>query len=252
MVCEDVQNNDMLMMDNFTTYFFTAEYLLRFVTCWAVSPRIAGVLPASWEKLKKVKPNLEMPTYSAPYQMFKFVWQFKNLIDLASIFPSYVKYFTAQSAQSNFVRTLRLLRLVRILRLLRLMAFLKNVDVAMDLIWATLEQSSLMLSVFMFFVMVVVVLFGCLFYIAEQGEFTVNETYPNGECFSLGGLGHGFACFFVCLPPSRLPSSSRSACGVTVRLLLPDPFVSTSQMSPSLCLAGVAVPFVALWLQGCT
>ena len=52
---------------------------------------------------------------------------------------------------------------------MKLMSFLKNVDVAIDLILATLTQASLMLSVFLFFVMIIVILFGCLIYLAEQG-----------------------------------------------------------------------------------
>ena len=43
-------------------------------------------------------------------------------------------------------------------------------DVAIDLILATLTQASLMLSVFLFFVMIIVILFGCLIYLAEQGN----------------------------------------------------------------------------------
>ena len=110
------------------------------------------------------------PYYSPWYQTFKFIFRFKNLVDLASILPSYVSYFTAKNTNTNFLRTLRLLRLIRVLRLLKLLTVLKNVDVAIDLILATLTQASLMLSVFLFFVMIIIILFGCLIYVAEQGK----------------------------------------------------------------------------------
>jgi len=168
MICESAEDPDVLAVENFTTYFFTAEYLLRLLTCWAVSPRVAGVVSAEWEEMRKLNRKMPQPSYSAPYQMWKFMLRSKNLIDLASVFPSYVQYFGTSGASTNFVRTLRLLRLVRILRLLRLLSFLKNVDVAMELISATLRQSSLMLSVFLFFVLVVIIVFGCLVFIAEQ------------------------------------------------------------------------------------
>ena len=164
----------------FLLLLYPAEYGLRLFTVWAVSSRVAGVIPASWEQLHKSDPDIPIPVYSPWYQTFKFVLRFKNLVDLASILPSYSVYFSSQSTNTNFVRTLRLLRLVRVLRLLKLMSFLKNVDVAIDLILATLTQASLMLSVFLFFVMIIVILFGCLIYLAEQGTFTVTDQYPNG------------------------------------------------------------------------
>ena len=155
-------------------YVSLAEYGLRLFTVWAVSSRVAGVIPSNW---KQTDPEVSMPVYSPWYQTFKFIFRFKNLVDLASILPSYSSYFSDSNTNTNFVRTLRLLRLVRVLRLMKLMSFLKNVDVAIDLILATLTQASLMLSVFLFFVMIIVILFGCLIYLAEQGK--------EGEVFDL-------------------------------------------------------------------
>ena len=171
------------MIEYVTIYFFTAEYVGRLLTCWSVSPRVAGVLPPEWEREFEFDAHAMQPNYSAPYQMFKFFFRSKNLIDLASILPGYLPYFlpaNGNSQRTNFVRALRLLRMVRVLRLLRLLAFLKNVDVAVDLIWATIHQSSLLLTVFCFFMIVVVILFGCFIYLAEQGTFQVTNDYPNG------------------------------------------------------------------------
>ena len=181
-VCEPVEVPEITAISNFTTYYFTVEYGLKFFTVWAVSSRVAGLMSAEWEDEKLENPDLPVPVYSPWYQTYLFFWSVKNLIDFASIFPSYVQYFASTGGGStNFVRTLRLLRLIRVLRLLKLLTFLKNVDVAMDLIWATLVQSNLMLTVFLFFAMVWWVLMGCLMYIVEQGKFTVNAQYPNGE-----------------------------------------------------------------------
>jgi hypothetical protein len=180
-ICEGVEIPEITAVSDFTTYYFTVEYGLKFFTVWAVSSRVAGVVPPDWEAEYERNPNLAVPVYSPWYQTYKFFWRFKNLVDFASIFPAYVQYFAPSGGGStNFVRVLRLLRLIRVLRLLRLLTFLKNVDVAMELIWATLGQSTLMLTVFFFFSMVLFVLFGCLIYITEQGTFTVNNLYPNG------------------------------------------------------------------------
>jgi hypothetical protein len=75
--------------------------------------------------------------------------------------------------------------------LFRLLTFLKNVDVAMELIWVTLRQSTLMLTVSTCFSLTVFVLFGCLVYVVEQGTFTVNATYPNGAYLKPNDDGTG-------------------------------------------------------------
>jgi Ion transport protein len=212
MVCQDQTADAFVVIENFCLYFFTIEYGLRLLSCWAVSPRcelyhsssqffklpgfilpsfmltashyrVAGILPFGWERKHKDDPYAEQPKYSAWYSMLKFIFQFRNVIDLAAILPFYVVMGTPNpndSSSSSFVRILRLLRFLRVLRLLRLISFLKNVDVASELILETLSGASLLLSVFMFFVMVVVILFGCLIYLAEGGTFMVTHDYPDG------------------------------------------------------------------------
>jgi hypothetical protein len=179
-VCEPVEDPTVAAIEDFTTYYFTVEYVLRLLLCWSVTPWIAGVTSSEWENEHRLNPKLEQPKYSAWSQSVIFFWKINNMIDFASIFPCYIKYFTSAHVSTNFVRALRLFRLVRVLRLLKLIAFLKNVDVAVELIFLTLSQSTLMLSVFMFFIAVILILFGCLQYMAQQGTFTVNQNYPNG------------------------------------------------------------------------
>ena len=178
MVCTDIELPVVLTVESFTTYYFTAEYGLRLLTVWAVTPRVAGVIPAAWEAEHVYNPHAPQPHYSPWYQSIKFVFRFKNLVDLSAILPFYLQYFTTNLPPTNFIRALRLLRLIRVLRLLKLLSFLKNVDVMIDLMLATLSQASLLLNVFLFAVMIVVIIFGCLVYIAEQGVFTVIINLP--------------------------------------------------------------------------
>ena len=111
------------------------------------------------------------------------------MIDLASIAPAYIALILSTGEQSSFIRVLRLLRLVRVLRLLRLLSFMKNVDVARELITETLRQSTLILSVFMFFVFIIIILFGCLIFLCESGTFTVNSDYPKGAYLRYDNTG---------------------------------------------------------------
>ena len=140
MVCTDIELPLVLTVESFTTYYFTAEYGLRLLTVWAVTPRVAGVIPAAWEAEHVYNPHAPQPHYSPWYQTIKFVFRFKNLVDLAAILPFYLQYFTTNLPPTNFIRALRLLRLIRVLRLLKLLSFLKNVDVMIDLMLATLSQ----------------------------------------------------------------------------------------------------------------
>lgn len=95
----------------------------------------------------------------------------------------------SSNGQDKFVRVLQLLRVVRILRLLRLLSFMKNVDVAKGLITETLRQSAFILSVFLFFVMIIITLFGCLIYLCEGGTYTITDDYPNGAYLRLSNTG---------------------------------------------------------------
>jgi hypothetical protein len=119
-----------------------------------------------------------------------FFFKLQNIIDLASILPNYVGMIISTGEQSSFVRVLRLLRLFRVLRLLRLLSFMKNVDVALELIIETLRQSTLILSVFMFFVFILIVLGGCIIYLCEAGDYTVSADYPHGEYLRVTADGY--------------------------------------------------------------
>ena len=100
---------------------------------------------------------------------------------MASICPTYFALFLQGSAKTQFLRILRLLRIIRVLRLLRLLTVLEKVDVAADLIAETMRQSLLLLTVFMFFVLMYIALFGCLIFLLEQGIFvpmTPSQHFP--------------------------------------------------------------------------
>jgi Ion transport protein len=105
--------------------------------------------------------------------------------------PTYIGMALPYPDQNKFLYVLPLLRVVKVLRLMRLLSFLKNVDVARDLIFEALKQSALILSVFLFFVVVIIILFGCLIYLCEGGTYTVNSEYPRGAYLRMANTGRG-------------------------------------------------------------
>ena len=160
--------------------FFSFDYILRVSTSWSVNAKNAGVLPPGWEERNLTAKVKEiMPKYSPAVQIRKYILRIPNLIDFCAIMPYYL-HLIMPTGGGAFMRVLRLFRLVRVLRLLKALSFLKNVDVTLALIGITIERSSQTLIVFMFFVMIMCILFGCIIFMVEQGTFAVNTDYPMG------------------------------------------------------------------------
>ena len=113
--------------------------------------------------------------------MFKYALRVPNLIDFVAIAPYYFNLLQGKGGGGSFARVLRLFRLVRVLRLLKALTFLKNVDVTITLISMTLRNASQVLFVFLFFVLIIILLFACIIFMCEQGTFTVDNDYPQGN-----------------------------------------------------------------------
>ena len=46
--CQDINAPAFDVIENVCVYIFTVEYVLRLISVWAVSPRVAGILPEEW------------------------------------------------------------------------------------------------------------------------------------------------------------------------------------------------------------
>ena len=180
-ICAPSQTPGFDTIELLTAVFFMIEYGSRVLTCWAVSPRLAGILPAGWDK--NHEPD-DQPSYSVPMRVFRYMTRTMNLIDLVAIMPYYMG-LAIHGGNESFFRVLRLFRLVRVLRLLRLLTFLKNVEVTLGMLACTVVNSFQILAVFMFFVIICIVLFGCIIFLAEAGEYMVTKDYPGGAFLRL-------------------------------------------------------------------
>ena len=164
-ICEPIQLAPFDVIDSFCVYFFTVEYLVRLLTCWSVSPRLASILPADWEQTHPF--GDPQPSYPNWKKVWYYFIRFNNLVDFSAIFPYYIGLLFGGGQSTSF---LRILRLFRLLRLLRLLTFIKNVEVTIGLIAMTAINSAQTVAVFFFFVLIVVILFGCIITIFEQGK----------------------------------------------------------------------------------
>ena len=111
------------------TIFFTIEYVLRLICVF--------------------KPS-------------KYIFSFYGIIDLISILPSYIELFLGFS---NYLSAVRAMRLLRVFRIFKLAKFLKESNRLMD----ALKASQAKITVFIFFVLMVVIVIGSLMYLIEGG-----------------------------------------------------------------------------------
>ena len=89
------------------------------------------------------------------------------------------------------------LRLIRVLRLVDAFSFVDDIAVTTELIMETLKQSGAVLSVFLFFALIAVILISGIIYTLEQGKFTVSADYPKGEFMrpNIDGIGTSVSPF---------------------------------------------------------
>lgn len=115
-----------------------------------------------------------------------YIFSFYGIIDLLSVIPTYLGLFVIGSHSLVVIRILRLLRVFRILKLTRYTHAGRSLARAL---WASREK----ISVFIFFVVILVVIVGTLMYIVEgpQHGFT---SIPRGiywAIVTLTTVGYG-------------------------------------------------------------
>lgn len=76
-------------------------------------------------------------------------------------------------------------------------SFVDEIAVTTELIMETLKQSGAVLSVFLFFALIAVILISGIIYSLEQGAFIVSADYPRGEFMrpNIDGVGSSVSPF---------------------------------------------------------
>lgn len=91
---------------------------------------------------------------------FKYIFSFYGIIDFLSVIPTYLSFIIIGSHSLVVIRILRLLRVFRILKLTRYTHAGRSLAKAL---WASREK----ISVFIFFVIILVIIVGTFMYIVE-------------------------------------------------------------------------------------
>jgi len=125
-----VYGNYFIIIEWFFTVLFTIEYLLR-LSCIGS--------PAKYAK------------------------SFFGVVDLLAILPTYVSLFIPGS---QYLIAIRILRILRVFRVLKLVQYMQESQVIMQALWSSRRK----ISVFLFAVLTLVIVFGSLMYIIEGEE----------------------------------------------------------------------------------
>lgn len=117
----------------------------------------------------------------------KYALSFWGIVDLLAIIPTYLSLLIAGSQQLIIIRALRLLRAFRIFRLAGYMRQGRNITRA-------LRASRMKIEIFMSFVIVLVVIIGCIMYLVEGGQNDEFDSIPRSiywAIVTLTTVGYG-------------------------------------------------------------
>jgi len=122
------------------------------------------------------------------YRPLKYALSFFGVVDLLAIFPTYLSLFVTGTQYFIVIRALRLLRVFRIFKLAH---FIKEGTMIIN----ALRASRVKITVFLIFVLLMVIIIGSLMYLVEGGlEGTMFTNIPKGiywAIVTLTTVGYG-------------------------------------------------------------
>ena len=135
----------------------------------------------------------------------KYATSFFGIVDLLAIIPTYIGLFFPATRYFTVVRILRVLRIFRVLKFVQYLGAAKTLLVA-------LKQSRRKITIFIFTVLTIVIIFGSLMYVIEGGEngfssiprsiywaIVTLTTVGYGDISPVTPLGQAFAAFIMIL-----------------------------------------------------
>lgn len=117
----------------------------------------------------------------------KYIFSFYGIIDLLAILPLYLSLFFVASKHLIIIRVMRLLRVFRIFKL---GSFLQHGNVIVN----SLKASRAKITVFMYFVLLAVIVFGAVMYMVEGGSNDGFDSIPRSiywAIVTLTTVGYG-------------------------------------------------------------
>lgn len=108
----------------------------------------------------------------------KYIFSFFGIVDLLSIIPTYISIFIAGTQSLLIIRALRLLRVFRIFKLV-------NFTHQGHVILLALRKSRPKIAIFLFFVFILVCIFGSIMYLIEGESNTGFDSIPRSVYWAI-------------------------------------------------------------------
>lgn len=136
----------------------------------------------------KSREQTAAPVYPIYEYYLRFIFNFRNLVDLLTILPYWATIRKDTNQGATFMRAFRLVRLFRwsLERFHRLQAMLEHGI-------KTVTEAAVPLAVLLFFLVVYIILFANFVFLAEGGVFMVTTMYPQGAYMRPTATGMGMA-----------------------------------------------------------
>ncbi len=155
----------------------------------------------------------------------RYIFSFYGIIDFLAVIPTYLSILIAGSQSLVVIRILRLLRVFRILKLTRYTQAGRTLLRAM---WASREK----ISVFIFFVLTLVVIFGTVMYLVE-GESHGFNSIPQSIYWAIVTLTTvGYGDISPATPLGQLLASVIMIMGYAI-IAVPTGIVTAEMLRPS-------------------
>ena len=140
--------------------------------------RLSGLIDHDWDVIEEknatkhnrpAKSDPEMPVWRV---YLNFLCSFEAAIDIVSVVPFYVLLVTKSSgASTSFIRVCRIFRIFKVV---------KSYGGIITVFKKTFTQSLDALVIMAVIILVCQILFACIIFAVESGDYTVNTDYPDG------------------------------------------------------------------------
>jgi hypothetical protein len=140
--------------------------------------RLSGTVSEDWDEEEALRAKKERrepkpePVQTRDRQLFKFLFSWGTLIDVAAVLPSFI--ILALRVNSNATSFFRIFRMFRIFKMS------KQFMAVIGVFRKALVRSNDAIIILSFGLVVAVVVLGCIEYSVEVGDFVVNTDYPTG------------------------------------------------------------------------
>ncbi|GAB5355421.1 hypothetical protein AAMO2058_000204000 [Amorphochlora amoebiformis] len=161
---------DFALLENFTLWMFTLEYLTRLATVIFVPTEYIRLEGYNIPRIRRSRFCLNVGVLQSITKIIFFTCDLMNLVDLLSCLPLILNIFLDNKSEYTIAKVLRLTRGLRLVRIGRLRE---------DFWWfkSTMSRSRVILSVVFFVITAMTLVFSVAIWWAESGDFNEEKGY---------------------------------------------------------------------------